>query len=80
MFWVISYLIILSGLLLFLFSKDIRLSDNPVADPGQGGFPRFDLVARLAKVEMLNGSEANLEVPCAPDFLLCLYNNLILSV
>ncbi|KAB2628618.1 tubulin-folding cofactor E [Pyrus ussuriensis x Pyrus communis] len=38
---------------------DIRLSDNPVADPGQGGFPRFDLVARLAKVEMLNGSEVS---------------------
>ncbi|CAN6678796.1 unnamed protein product [Malus baccata var. baccata] len=38
---------------------DIRLSDNPVADPGQGGIPRFVLVARLAKVEMLNGSEVS---------------------
>ncbi|XP_022718317.1 tubulin-folding cofactor E isoform X1 [Durio zibethinus] len=36
---------------------DIRLSDNPIADPGRGGLPRFVLIARLAKVEMLNGSE-----------------------
>ncbi|XWS37430.1 hypothetical protein CRYUN_Cryun19dG0042300 [Craigia yunnanensis] len=36
---------------------DIRLSDNPVADPAGGGLPRFVLIARLAKVEMLNGSE-----------------------
>ena len=41
-------------------SKDIRLSDNPVADPGKGGLPRFVLIARLAKVEILNGSEVNL--------------------
>ncbi|KAA3487081.1 tubulin-folding cofactor E isoform X2 [Gossypium australe] len=33
------------------------LSDNPIADPGRGGLPRFVLIARLAKVEMLNGSE-----------------------
>ncbi|CAL2235912.1 unnamed protein product [Prunus armeniaca] len=38
---------------------DIRLSENPVADPAQGGIPRFVLVARLAKVEMLNGSEVS---------------------
>ncbi|KAM7279303.1 hypothetical protein ACFE04_006437 [Oxalis oulophora] len=38
-------------------AKDIRLSENPVADPGRGGIPRFVLIARLAKVEMLNGSE-----------------------
>ncbi|TYG86500.1 hypothetical protein ES288_A13G138600v1 [Gossypium darwinii] len=36
---------------------DIRFSDNPIADPGRGGLPRFVLIARLAKVEMLNGSE-----------------------
>ncbi|KAH1032191.1 hypothetical protein J1N35_044365 [Gossypium stocksii] len=36
---------------------DIRLSDNPIADPARGGLPRFVLIARLAKVEMLNGSE-----------------------
>ncbi|KAG6657042.1 tubulin-folding cofactor E isoform X1 [Carya illinoinensis] len=36
---------------------DIRLSGNPVADPGQGGIPRFVLIARLSKVEILNGSE-----------------------
>ncbi|PON49534.1 CAP Gly-rich domain containing protein [Parasponia andersonii] len=39
---------------------DIRLSDNPVADPGRGGIPRFVLIARLSKVEILNGSEVNL--------------------
>ncbi|XP_059451695.1 tubulin-folding cofactor E [Corylus avellana] len=38
---------------------DIRLSENPVADPGRGGIPRFVLVARLAKVEILNGSEVS---------------------
>ncbi|KAK6257866.1 hypothetical protein QUC31_001325 [Theobroma cacao] len=36
---------------------DIRLSDNPIADPGRGGLSRFVLIARLAKIEMLNGSE-----------------------
>ncbi|EPS72964.1 tubulin folding cofactor, partial [Genlisea aurea] len=36
---------------------DIRLSDNPVSDLGRGGSPRFVLIARLAKVEILNGSE-----------------------
>ena len=35
----------------------LRLSDKPVADPARGGLPRFVLMARLAKVEMLNGSE-----------------------
>lgn len=39
--------------------KDIRLSENPVADPGRGGIPRFVLIARLSKVEILNGSEVN---------------------
>ncbi|KAF3434118.1 hypothetical protein FNV43_RR25221 [Rhamnella rubrinervis] len=38
---------------------DIRLSENPIADPGQGGIPRFVLIARLAKVEILNGSEVS---------------------
>ncbi|KAK4391323.1 Tubulin-folding cofactor E [Sesamum angolense] len=36
---------------------DIRLSDNPVADLAKGGVPRFVFIARLAKVEILNGSE-----------------------
>lgn len=39
--------------------SDVRLSENPVADPGQGGIPRFGLIARLAKVEVLNGSEVS---------------------
>ncbi|GMH03959.1 hypothetical protein Nepgr_005798 [Nepenthes gracilis] len=38
---------------------DIRLTENPVADPGRGGIPRFVLIARLAKVEVLNGSEVS---------------------
>ncbi|KAL5707187.1 hypothetical protein ACHQM5_025268 [Ranunculus cassubicifolius] len=37
--------------------KDVRLSDNPVVDPANGGISRFVLIARLAKVEILNGSE-----------------------
>ncbi|KAF7852343.1 hypothetical protein BT93_L0899 [Corymbia citriodora subsp. variegata] len=36
---------------------DIRLSENPITDPAKGGVPRFVLVARLARVEVLNGSE-----------------------
>ncbi|KAJ8625342.1 hypothetical protein MRB53_033872 [Persea americana] len=38
---------------------DVRLSENPVADPGRGGLPRFVLIARLAKVQILNGSEVS---------------------
>ncbi|MCE3214858.1 hypothetical protein HAX54_053539, partial [Datura stramonium] len=38
---------------------DIRLSENPIADPGKGGVPRFVLIARLAKVEILNGSQVS---------------------
>ncbi|KAJ4809988.1 Tubulin-specific chaperone E [Rhynchospora pubera] len=36
---------------------DVRLSENPVADPAKGGVPRFVLIARLSKVKILNGSE-----------------------
>ncbi|KAI4296992.1 hypothetical protein L6164_036905 [Bauhinia variegata] len=36
---------------------EIRLSDNPITDPGRGGIPRFVQIARLAKIEILNGSE-----------------------
>ncbi|XP_063943504.1 tubulin-folding cofactor E isoform X2 [Daucus carota subsp. sativus] len=36
---------------------DIRLSGNPVSDPGKGGIARYVLIARLAKVHILNGSE-----------------------
>ncbi|XP_047251762.1 tubulin-folding cofactor E isoform X4 [Capsicum annuum] len=38
---------------------DIRLSENPIADPGKGGVPRFVFIARLAKVEILNGSQVS---------------------
>ncbi|KAF3974108.1 hypothetical protein CMV_002534 [Castanea mollissima] len=41
------------------WTQDIGLSENPVADPGRGGTPRFVLIARLAKVEILNGSEVS---------------------
>ncbi|KAL9320647.1 hypothetical protein ACSQ67_012486 [Phaseolus vulgaris] len=37
--------------------KDIRLSENPITDSRKGGVPRFVLIARLAKVQILNGSE-----------------------
>ncbi|KAF2300620.1 hypothetical protein GH714_014533 [Hevea brasiliensis] len=39
---------------------DIRLSENPIADTGRSGIPRFVLIARLSKVEILNGSEVSL--------------------
>ncbi|KAF2928720.1 tubulin-folding cofactor E [Oryza sativa Japonica Group] len=42
---------------LFPSLTDVRLSDNPVADPAKGGVPRFVLIARLGKVKILNGSE-----------------------
>lgn len=38
---------------------DIRLSENPIAVPRKGGAPRFVLIARLAKVEILNGSQVS---------------------
>ncbi|KAK2635452.1 hypothetical protein Ddye_030244 [Dipteronia dyeriana] len=47
----------IDSLNLFPDLRDIRLSDNPIADPGRGGIPRFVIIARLAKIEILNGSE-----------------------
>ncbi|XP_027092238.1 tubulin-folding cofactor E [Coffea arabica] len=38
---------------------DIRLSENPVSDTGKDGVPRFVLIARLANVKILNGSEVS---------------------
>ncbi|GMI85088.1 PFIFFERLING, TUBULIN-FOLDING COFACTOR E [Hibiscus trionum] len=38
---------------------DIRLSENPIAYSRRGGLLRFALIARLAKVEMLNGSKGS---------------------
>jgi hypothetical protein len=42
---------------LFPSLMDVRISDNPIADPAKGGAPRFVLVARLGNVKILNGSE-----------------------
>jgi len=50
---------------LFPSLRDVRLSDNPIADPAKGGAPRFVLIARLGKVKILNGSE----VPATPWML-----------
>ncbi|XP_071710578.1 tubulin-folding cofactor E [Rutidosis leptorrhynchoides] len=36
---------------------DIRCSENPTTDPKRGGIARFALIARLAKLKILNGSE-----------------------
>ncbi|KAL0539154.1 hypothetical protein IC582_023334 [Cucumis melo] len=36
---------------------DIRLSENPIADPMRGGIPRYVLIARLSKIQIINGSE-----------------------
>ncbi|TVU18414.1 hypothetical protein EJB05_34510, partial [Eragrostis curvula] len=44
---------------LFPNLTDVRLSDNPIADPAKGGATRFVLVARLGKVKTLNGSEVS---------------------
>ncbi|KAF7838029.1 tubulin-folding cofactor E isoform X1 [Senna tora] len=42
-----------------LFPKlvNVRLSENLITDPARGGVPRFVLIARLAKIEILNGSQ-----------------------
>ena len=53
----ISDLASIDSLNLFPNLVDIRLSDNPITDSGRGGVPRFVLIARLAKVQILNGSE-----------------------
>ncbi|KAL5569494.1 hypothetical protein UlMin_026069 [Ulmus minor] len=53
----IEDLVSIDSLNLFPNLVDVRLSENPIADPGSGGIPRFVLIARLAKVEILNGSE-----------------------
>nr|GMC69043.1 tubulin-folding cofactor E [Ipomoea batatas] len=37
---------------------EVRLSENPVTDPVKSGLSRFVLVARLAGVKIINGSEA----------------------
>ncbi|KAK3222082.1 hypothetical protein Dsin_009107 [Dipteronia sinensis] len=47
----------IDSLNLFPDLRDIRLSDNPIADPGRGVIPRFVIIARLAKIEIVNGSE-----------------------
>jgi len=46
-----------SNYISLLTIKDIRLSGNPITDAAKGGVPRFGLIARLAKVQILNGSE-----------------------
>ncbi|KAJ0818926.1 putative leucine-rich repeat domain superfamily [Helianthus annuus] len=38
---------------------DIRCSENPATDPSRGGIGRYALIARLAKIKILNGSEVN---------------------
>lgn len=54
--------------LFFCYKQDTRLSENQIADPGKGGLPRFVLIARLAQVDMLNGSEVNARC-CTPTFV-----------
>ncbi|KAL6498411.1 hypothetical protein OROHE_026679 [Orobanche hederae] len=41
------------------FLDEIRLFENPVADLGKGGVPRFVFIARLAKIAILNASEVS---------------------
>ncbi|KAJ6801856.1 tubulin-folding cofactor E [Iris pallida] len=49
----------IDSLNLFPSLMDIRLSENPITDSAKGGVPRFVLIARLAKVKILNGSEVS---------------------
>uniref|UniRef100_A0A0D9WBT8 CAP-Gly domain-containing protein n=2 Tax=Leersia perrieri TaxID=77586 RepID=A0A0D9WBT8_9ORYZ len=56
----IDELLSIDSLNFFPSLTDVRLSDNPIADPAKGGVPRFVLIARLGKVKVLNGSEVSL--------------------
>ncbi|KAK4798206.1 hypothetical protein SAY86_030532 [Trapa natans] len=49
----------IDSLNLFPQLVDVRLSENPVTDPARGGITRFVQVARLRKVQVLNGSEVS---------------------
>ncbi|RZC79695.1 hypothetical protein C5167_042272 [Papaver somniferum] len=40
--------------------KDIRHSENPFTGTSKGGIPRFMLIARLAKIEILNGIDVRI--------------------
>lgn len=53
----ISDLASVDSINLFPNLVDIRLSGNPITDAAKGGVTRFVLIARLAKVQILNGSE-----------------------
>ncbi|GAU16632.1 hypothetical protein TSUD_325820 [Trifolium subterraneum] len=53
----ISDLASVDSLNLFPNLVDIRLSGNPITDATKGGVPRFVLIARLAEIQILNGSE-----------------------
>ncbi|KAK7331245.1 hypothetical protein VNO77_25465 [Canavalia gladiata] len=53
----IGDLVSIDSLNLFPNLVDIRLSENPITDSRGGGVPRFVLIARLAKIQILNGSE-----------------------
>jgi len=63
-----------SNYLCLITMKDIRLSDNPITDSGRGGVPRFVLIARLAKIQILNGSEV------WQKYLCCLFAYFVYSL
>lgn len=60
MYKILGQLMVYSHYSSFIILKEIRLSENPIADPGRGGIPRFVVIARLRKIEILNGSEVKL--------------------
>ncbi|KAK7246107.1 hypothetical protein RIF29_40966 [Crotalaria pallida] len=53
----IGDLVSVDSLSLFPNLVETRLSGNPLTDSARGGVPRFVLIARLAKIQILNGSE-----------------------
>lgn len=53
----IGDLVSVDSLNLFPNLVDTRLSENPITDSRGGGVPRFVLIARLAKIQIFNGSE-----------------------
>lgn len=55
-FFIVHFSPLIYSFISFSF-KDIRLSENPIADPMRGGIPRYVLIARLSKVQIINGSE-----------------------
>jgi hypothetical protein len=55
----------------FFSVQEVRLSQNPLTDSGNGVAPRYMLIAHLGKITSLNGSQVSKQVFCMLN--LCLF-------